>query len=62
MAIVVEGLTRELKRRILDLVAEVELERLTVLSTLIMSTDEFKRLKSRELRLADDIEGEGVRL
>ena len=62
MAIVVEGLTRELKRRILDLVAEVELERLTVLSTLIMSTDEFKRLKSRELRLADDIECEGVRL
>jgi len=62
VAIIVEDLDRTLKRRILDLVAEIELGHLTPLSTLIMSTADLKRLKDRELRLADDLEREGVRL
>jgi predicted nucleotidyltransferase len=60
VAILVHGLTGELKRRILDIVAEIELDRLLPLSTLVLSTDEFARLKSRELRLALDIEHEGI--
>ncbi len=62
VAIIVEGLDRILKSQILDIVAEVELNHLTPLSTLILSNADFDRLKARELRLADDIEREGLSL
>ena len=48
VAIIIRGLTRELKHQILDKVAEVELNHLTPISTLILSEDEFSRLKKEK--------------
>jgi uncharacterized protein len=62
LAILVHDLDRQSKRQIIDVVAEVELELLTVLSTLVMSTSDFERMKKREIRLAEDIEREGIPL
>jgi predicted nucleotidyltransferase len=62
VAIVVKGLTRELKRAILDEVADVELRHLQPVSTLVLSAEDFEDLKRRERRLALDIETEGIRL
>ncbi len=62
VAILVRGLTREMKRRILDQVAEIELEYLLPISVLVFSEDEFERLKKRERRIAIDIEREGIPL
>jgi predicted nucleotidyltransferase len=62
MAIRVRGLTREMKRRILDKVAEIELEYLLPISVLVFSEDEFDHLKKRERRIAIDIEREGIPL
>jgi len=62
VAIIIQGLDRSLKRHILDIVAQIELNHLTPLSTLIMSKADFDQLKAREIRLAADIEREGVPL
>ena len=62
VAIIVKGLTRELKNQILDKVAEIEFEYLTPLSTLVLSEEEFELLKKRERRIALDIEREGIPL
>jgi len=60
IAIIVRELSRELKHQILDGVAEIEMRYLTPLSVLILSENEFEYLKSRERRIALDIEKEGV--
>jgi uncharacterized protein len=62
VAIIVRDLTRELKDRILENVADVEMEYLTPLSTLVISEDDFAFLRSRERRIALDIEREGIPL
>jgi predicted nucleotidyltransferase len=62
VAIIIRGLTRELKNQVLDKVAEIELKHLTPLSTIILSEDEFNRLRQRERRIALDIEREGIPL
>ena len=62
MAILVRGLTREMKNRILEEVAEFELEHLLPISALVLSEDEFIHLKMRERRIALDIEREGIPL
>ena len=62
VAILIRGLTRQLKHQILDRVAEVELKHLMPVSALVLSEDEFDRLKRRERRIAFDIEKEGVPL
>ena len=62
LAIVVRGLNREMKRRILDKVAEIELEYLLPIWVLVFSQDEFDHLKKRERRIALDIEREGIPL
>jgi uncharacterized protein len=62
VAIIVRGLTRELKMRVLEEVAEFELEHLLPISALILSEDEFNHLKMRERRIAIDIEREGILL
>lgn len=62
VAIIVEDLTKELKSQILDIVTEIELEYLTPLSTLILSSREFEVLKSRERRIALDIQREGIEI
>ena len=60
VAILVRGLSRSQKRQILDLVAEVELEHLSPISALAMSTEQFEQLKGCERRIALDIEKEGI--
>ena len=62
VAIVVKGLNRELKRKILNIVTDIESRNLTVLSTFIISSEEFDHLRKRERRIALDIEKEGVPL
>jgi predicted nucleotidyltransferase len=62
VAIIIRGLTRELKYQILDRVAEVEFNHFMPISALLLSEDEFNRLKKRERRIALDIEGEGIPL
>lgn len=62
IAIIVRGLSRELKYQILDAVAELETQFFVPLSVIVFSEDEFKQLKKRERRIALDIEREGVAL
>lgn len=62
VAIIVKGLTRELKKKILDVVADIELEYLTPIATFIVSAEDFEFLKKRERRIALDIENEGIKL
>lgn len=62
IAIVVKGLTRELKNRILDTVCDVELKYSIPLSTIVFSEEDFEFLKKRERRIALDIEREGISL
>jgi predicted nucleotidyltransferase len=60
IAIIVRGLTREMKDTMLNRVAEIEFDHLRSLSTLILSEEDFLFLKSRERRIALDIEREGI--
>jgi predicted nucleotidyltransferase len=60
IAILVDALDRETKRRIIDIVANVEVEFLLVVSSLVLSWEDFQSLLARERRIALDIEGEGV--
>ena len=62
VAIIVRGLTRELKNRLLDAVADIELKYHTPLSVLVFSEEDFEFLKKRERRIALDIEKEGILL
>lgn len=62
VAILVPGLTREMKHRILDKVAEIELDYLLPISAFVISEDEFNHLKKKERRIAFDIEREGISL
>ena len=62
IAIVVQGLTRGIKNRILKEVARIEFDHLVPLSTIVLSEDDFEKLKKRERRIALDIEGEGIPL
>jgi uncharacterized protein len=60
VAIVVRGLSREMRHRMLNRVADIEFEYLRSLSTLILSEEDFTLLKKRERRIAADIEREGI--
>lgn len=62
VAIIIRGLTRELKNQVLDMVAEIELKYIMPISTLILSENNFERLKKLERRIALDIEREGISL
>lgn len=62
IAIVVNGLSSELKNKILWRVAEIELKYLMPMSTVIFSEHDFNRLKDRERRIVLDIEKEGIPL
>ena len=62
IAIIVRGLSKELKNQILNRVAEIELKHLVPISTIVFSEEEFNRLKKRERRIAIDIEREGLSL
>jgi hypothetical protein len=60
VAIIVKNLDRERKESILKLVADIELEHLVPLSTLVLSDGSYKDLLERERRIALDIEREGI--
>ena len=60
LAIVVEGLDGEMKRRIVDLVAASEMRHLVVISSLVFSWQDFVDLRKSERRIVLDIEAEGV--
>jgi predicted nucleotidyltransferase len=62
IAVIVRGLSREMKDTMLNRVADVEIEYLRSLSTLILSEEDFLLLKKRERRIAMDIDKEGVPL
>jgi len=62
IAIVVSGLTRELKHKILDIVAEIKFKYVMPLSTLVFLEEDFHRLREREGRVALDIEKHGISL
>jgi predicted nucleotidyltransferase len=62
IAIIVRGLSRELKYQILDTVAEIEMTFVIPLSVIVFSENEFERLKKRERRIALDIEKESIPL
>ncbi len=62
VAIIVQGLTRELKNQILTMIGEIEIAHDTPLSTLVLSKKDFELLKKRERRIALDIEREGIPL
>ncbi len=62
VALIVRGLSRQLKDRILREVADIELEHAQPLSVLVFSEEEFNRLRERERRIAHDILEEGVPL
>lgn len=62
IAVIVRGLTRDLKNAVFDKAADIELERDVSLSTLVLSEEQFEFLKRRERRIALDIEREGVPL
>jgi len=62
IAIIVKNLTRKQKNQILEEVADFEFENILPLSTLILSEEEFERLKRRERAIALDIENKGIRL
>ncbi|MBN1102211.1 MAG: nucleotidyltransferase domain-containing protein [Deltaproteobacteria bacterium] len=62
VAIVVRGLTREMKQLVLEKVAESELTYLLPLSALVLSEEDFGVLRQRERRIAMDIEREGIPL
>jgi uncharacterized protein len=62
IAIIIRGLSRELKHQILNRVAAIEFDYLRSLSTLVISEEDFRLLRKRERRIALDIEREGISL
>lgn len=62
VAILVEDLDRTLKRKIIDVVVEAEVKHLVVISSLVLSWKDFVNLRSRERRIALDVEQEGIPL
>jgi predicted nucleotidyltransferase len=62
IAIIVDELDRELKKKIIDIVVKAEVKYIVVIFSLVLSLQEFTELKNRERRIALDIEREGIQL
>lgn len=62
LAIIIEDLDRSLKRKVIDIVVEVETDYIIVISSLVISWKNFLQLKERERRIALDIEREGINI
>jgi predicted nucleotidyltransferase len=60
VAVIVDALDRVIKRKIFDAIADVELQHLTAISALVLSSDVFSGLYDRERRIARDILSEGI--
>ena len=62
VAVVIRGLDRRGKMAVLSAVAELEFERSTAISVLVLSEEVFNELLRYERRIALDIEGDGIRV
>ena len=62
IAMVIKDLSPKKKHRILELVAEIEMQAAAAFSVLVLSEEAFERLNQRERRIARDILEEGVAL
>ena len=62
VAVIVRGLDKALKERIFDAVADIEIDQLIALSTLVLSEADYQDLLAHERRIAQDIEEEGIPL
>ena len=60
VAAVIRGLDRREKMAVLDAVAEIEFERATSISVLVLSEELFDELLTHERRIALDIESGGI--
>ena len=60
VAAVIRGLDRREKMAVLDAVAQIEFERSTAISALVLSETVFAELLARERRIALDIERDGI--
>jgi len=60
VAIIIRDMDNDLKTRVLEEVASVELAHLVPLSTLVLSSERFRYLLGRERRITLDIEREGI--
>lgn len=60
--VLVERLTWREKWRVWDEATNVNIKCDTLISPLVMTPDEFKRLRDRERRIAIDIEREGIEI
>ncbi len=58
--VLIDGLSRREKAEVLDMAADISLDLGVDLSPLVMSPEAFAFLRSRETRLALDIEREGI--
>ena len=62
IAIIVRGLSREQKKHIYNVIADIEVKYFTPLSVLLLSDKDFESLKKKERRIAIDIEKNGIPL
>jgi len=62
IAAVIDGLSRDEHRHILDAVAEIEVRHGFFISLVLFSAEEYARLTARERRIALNIQQEGVPL
>jgi predicted nucleotidyltransferase len=60
VAIIIRGSAREDRDRILRVVASLEFEYCRPLSTMVLTEEELGRLRSRERRIALDLDREGI--
>lgn len=60
VAAVIRDLGRREKMAVLDAVAEIEFDRSTSISALVLSEEVFTELLARERRIALDIERDGI--
>ncbi len=58
--VLIEGLSRQEKVEVLEMAADISLDLGVDLSPLVMAPEAFEFLRSRETRLALDIETEGI--
>lgn len=62
IAIIVDGLDREMKKKIIHIVVKAEVKYIVVIFSLVLLWQDFNALKNRERRIALDIEREGIPL
>lgn len=62
VALILNGMTREIKKNLIDKICDFEIKHDAFISLLTFSKEEFDRLKKREKRIALDIEKEGIPL